>query len=288
MATRVFKIVTRNDKVFFVLAKNREEIWDVTTKNDARPMYVDHHYPKPDEYAGKVIPIKDFRLPPCKCARLYHCANNAREIQYRCRCGQTIHTVPLTPEQKKCRKQDMWGNKKDNIHTLFHKMLHQFGDGKLGFKESGFDLMCALDKFVAKNKEIIDCGVDDDYHTSSNLYLIPHEDDYQLWGVTCLYVPQCTGEKPIRFFLYPGHLKGLIEGLQEMAKRCRLHGNRLLESGWTTPKERRWDDALPKFIKRKDIVVFKRDFDPPRAIKLPKMGACKKNRKTKQTRSIGS
>lgn len=38
-------------------------------------------------------------------------------------------------------------------------------------------------------------------------------------GISVYYIPQCTGEKPIQFFLYPGHLRRLITTLQKLYRR---------------------------------------------------------------------
>ena len=78
-------------------------------------------------------------------------------------------------------------------------------------------------------------GVDDDHFCSADVYLITHEVPKELlkdtgefgvarWmGVSVLHIPQCTGEKPTKFFLYDGHRKSLERALAEVAKRRKAY-----------------------------------------------------------------
>jgi hypothetical protein len=152
--------------------------------------------------------------------------------------------------KRQCRKssQNLF---KSKIHRIFHDFQRKFDSRSAGGEEySGYPMMKAVGKWAKKHPSVVIVGCDDDYHAGSDLVLIPHEDKYQLWGVTVLYIPQCTGEKPIRFFLYPGHLQWLLEGLNKMAKICRSKGNRRLDSCWDS-KEPSHSDPFPKFVSRK-------------------------------------
>jgi hypothetical protein len=251
MATNVYQISLPNNKSFFVQGTTYKKIWDTLKANNVYPSLV-NKIDDPAAYANKtVIPVADFRQPPCRCKRLLPSSNTTNEAQFRCKCGQTQHVIKLNKIQRKELRKDLLGDKKDDIHGLYHKMMKTVGNGAgQGFSNSGYEMMGKMDKFVQKNPSIIACGVDDDYHASSDVFLIPHQNSKQFWGVTALYVPQCTGEKPIRFFLYPEHLKGLIAGLNEMAKRIKATGNKKLSTFWTNPKQlTSWQKAdLPNYI----------------------------------------
>lgn len=192
----------------------------------------------------------------CKCRALRRRSSCKDEINYSCECGQLNHTLRMSKRQYKKHIASML--KPSEIHRIFHDFQRKFNSGKAdgpnvfsSFKYSGYPMMEAVRKWAKKHPSVIIIGCDDDFHAGSDLVLIPHEDKYQLWGVTVLYIPQCTGEKPIRFFLYPGHLQGLLEGLNKMANLCRSKGNRLLDSCWNNPKERDHFDWFPKSVSRK-------------------------------------
>jgi len=55
--------------------------------------------------------------------------------------------------------------------------------------------------------------VDDGAHCGSDLMCIMHQCRYQFMGMSVVFIPQCTGEPPTQFFLYPGHLDGLLDML---------------------------------------------------------------------------
>lgn len=161
--------------------------------------------------------------------------------------------------------QDLLPQKnKKHIHTVYHYVQDQLDKNK---DKTGADLFDVLDKCIKKYPEIVEVRVDDDYHCGSSVYLIPHEDKYHLWGTTVLYIPQCTGEKPIRFFLYPSHLKGMIESLQIMAKLTRKYGNRNLDTCWHNPSQPNSFSHIPKFLEKAKIKTFKREYDPHKLTK---------------------
>jgi hypothetical protein len=182
----------------------------------------------------------------CRCRILYPLSSNIIEAKYRCRCGKSEHVVKLTKEEKKAFKKSFFSY--SGVNDLSHKLQKHINKSK---EQVGYGLMGQIDKFIAKNPQIIECHVDDDYHAGSSIYLIPHEDQYKLWGVSCMYVPQCTGEKPIRFFLYPGHLNGLIEGLEKMAAIAKKH--RYLDKIWQNKKEPGCFDFLKTISKPKKL-----------------------------------
>lgn len=202
---------------------------------------------------------------PCKCKKLFASSASGKEAQYHCKCNQTVHTIKLTKTQLKRRYEEFpfLNKKKKHIHTIFHYVQEQLHKNK---DKEGYDVFEVMDQCIKKYPEIIDVHVDDDHHCGSSVYLIPHEDKFHLWGVTVLYVPQCTGEKPIRFFLYPGHLMSMIESLQVMAKIARKYGNRKLDTCWHNPKQPTAFTHLPKFLVKANIKEFKTEYDPPKPL----------------------
>jgi hypothetical protein len=172
-------------------------------------------------------------------------------ILERCKCGEESER-PATKEEK--AEYDLGDKRSSFIHRLSWPVMKKLDPkgggwrcprcqclagtktgqcGVCGTKEkrtekveeyaglSCLEAMKWMEKYAKRHPEIIACRVDDDNHCGSDLYLIPHYcDDGNLgadWmGVTVLYIPQCTGERPIRFFLYPQHHDGLLEALLEM------------------------------------------------------------------------
>lgn len=59
-------------------------------------------------------------------------------------------------------------------------------------------------------------GCDDTYFASSNLVLIEHASKTEYMGTTVVFIPQCTGEDPVEFFLYPGHRECLVKFLKSL------------------------------------------------------------------------
>jgi hypothetical protein len=75
--------------------------------------------------------------------------------------------------------------------------------------------MTRVDKWAEKYpKDVKLCHCDDDYFSNAELVLIEHKSQAQYMGTTVVYIPQCTGEQPIQFFLYPDDRRQLIKTLQ--------------------------------------------------------------------------
>ena len=68
------------------------------------------------------------------------------------------------------------------------KLLYKHFEPK---KFVGHEASAWAEKFIKKNPEILIVSCDDDYHCSSDIYLIPHEDKKGYWGTTIMFVPQC-------------------------------------------------------------------------------------------------
>jgi len=115
----------------------------------------------------------------------------------------------------------------DEIEMLreleIHRIYHQFQ--KRVLKYAGYEAMRAAERFAKSHPSVAIVRCDDDFHASSSLVLIPHEDEKEYFGTSVAFIPQCTGEKTIIFFLYDCHLDGLLTALRLVRKRSR-QGNR--------------------------------------------------------------
>ena len=96
--------------------------------------------------------------------------------------------------------------KKHQIYWDFCKAIEEDYD-------DGYDSMLNIEKYVEEHPEIKICGCDDTSFSSSDLVLVPHPN----MGVTVIYIPQNHG-RSTEFFLYGGHIRGLINTLQEIEK----------------------------------------------------------------------
>jgi hypothetical protein len=107
----------------------------------------------------------------------------------------------------------------DDVHLVYHRFRRRFGDEKssLGFKTKGHKLMKAIEQWAKRyptEVQILSC--DDSFYAGSMLVLIEHRSVIDYMGTTVVYVPQCTGEQPIEFFLYPERKELLIQGLKNL------------------------------------------------------------------------
>ena len=114
-------------------------------------------------------------------------------------------------------------------NRLCRKFMKKFGcsgDSSNPFKYKGYELMKRVERFAQKNPTIRIASVDDSYFSGSMIVFIPHECKEEYWGTTAVLIPQCSGEPPTEFFLYPGHVRGLIEVLEGLDKQTRAKPRR--------------------------------------------------------------
>jgi len=164
-----------------------------------------------------------FRLSSLSSTTLtFQCVVGGRDCRTRC---PEQRERPTTAAEKKVLKPDLNIFPKKgvrHIHTIWWEFAKRFmlpDPGGLAFKWSGHELSRKVVKWAAKypkDVRIISC--DDAFHASSQLVLIEHRKRDRYMGTTVCYIPQCTGEQPICFFLYPSHRSGLITALREIAK----------------------------------------------------------------------
>lgn len=143
-------------------------------------------------------------------------------ISFKCRCGRTKER-PCTKEESKAFKKELDESLKEvsKVHETYHAFNKQVIDGSRG------DIYLRLASFIKKHPEVTVARCDDDRHCGSDIVLIPHSSDKMYIGLTMVYIPQCTGEKPTRMFLYPESHSELIKALtKKRSEAIKTHGNK--------------------------------------------------------------
>lgn len=154
---------------------------------------------------------------------------NASSVVHVCdSCGKGRHSKerPTTAQERRNMKK-AWKAKDANVHKVWHAFMKYMGDA------TGYDAMRKAEKFAKKHPtEIFISGVDDDHFCSSSLVFVVHRAEHSYegltgkdtgpkWmGVSCVYIPQCTGEKPVTIFFYPGDMRGTLAVMKELDKRA--------------------------------------------------------------------
>lgn len=143
-----------------------------------------------------------------------------RFVGERCTCGMERERSPTKAERRELKL--VWERGRA-IHANWHRLVKRFKKSPTEWKMRGWDLIEALEEYTAKHPQIRTVRVDDSHFSNSDLLLIPHCYDSKrlgcsYMGTTAVFVAQCAGDPPVEFFLYPGHLRHLIETLQEIEK----------------------------------------------------------------------
>lgn len=147
---------------------------------------------------------------------------NVRILSLNCeKCEAQTERATTPREKRKYMARDRRQHKHSmTIHKISHAFQRKFTcNFGMRFSMKGYQLIKAIERFAKKYPSIQQVGVDDDHHAGSDMFLIPHETPSNYWGTSVVYVPQCTGEAAIRFFMYPGHLNGLVKALVKIQKR---------------------------------------------------------------------
>lgn len=167
-------------------------------------------------------------------------------LGFNCSCGLRIER-PSTKREENWLKQD-WNllNKRAAImHALGWDFQKRFIKPDRTFKYTGYDLICRMERWAAKNPTVRECSVDDDIHAGARLFFIPHETSDEYWGTTVVYVYQFG--PPTQFFLYPDHWDDLLPILKEIKSRTFKKNGRGERSGLTQETDISFD---PKFSSR--------------------------------------
>ena len=161
------------------------------------------------------------RCGPCKRAMSF-CSYSRGDLQYHCNgCGGSA-SRETTDDEK--RLWDIWqsiqSKEIDELHHPWHQFIKTFRSNN-EWKYSGWEAMQKMERFMKRFPQVVEVGVDDDYFASSSLYFIPHSTKTDYMGTSVVYIPQCTGEDPIAFFLYEGHAKNLADVLKTLLRAHR-------------------------------------------------------------------
>lgn len=158
------------------------------------------------------------------------------EGTWKCSCGehrnrkwtpheQKQHVIPHIDEMFNPLPQK-------NVHRFWHPFAKWLNG--LCERKSSYDVMQAIEGYAKRKPEsgIMITDVDDDAFASSNLVIMPHQSDYEYMGASVIFVPQCTGEKPIKFFMYPSHVDGLMRVLKKLQKLAKKKRKKKSRSVW--------------------------------------------------------
>ena len=141
-------------------------------------------------------------------------------LTFDCKCEEMC-TRPATPEER-----EMWAaidEQGARAHAAWAAFTDEFMDAERErWKYRGYDLMQHAQRWADDHpQDVRYVGVDDNYHSNAALVLVEHRDltpgrEFCV-GTSVLYIPQCTGEAPIVFFLYPEARKALQAALSAIA-----------------------------------------------------------------------
>lgn len=110
------------------------------------------------------------------------------------------------------------------LRKKFPKMYKsKYQDVRDGWKWTSYTLMTRVREWAKKYPEdVIVCRIDDSFFASSDLVFILHRVKRRLWGTTVVVIPQCDGQPPCEYFMYPSHREGIQKALEKMSKFERL------------------------------------------------------------------
>lgn len=176
-----------------------------------------------------------------KCKHTYKTlAVTGLDITFKCnKCGH-VRSRNLTNEESDLYKKETSSSWKNVAHI--HTLYHDYVDNVLNSKAIGYELMVKSEKWAARHPEVQIVRCDDAVHAGSSMVLIPHQSEFQYHGVSVVYIPQCTGEKPVQFFLYPDHRYALTTALLAVARMESKTRKKQPKEVWTkfklTPKSK--------------------------------------------------
>lgn len=146
---------------------------------------------------------------------------NSKEITFKCTTCGDQKSRPITAKERKVTGMDELFDRKLSIHRVWHAFSKKFMKGG-SFKLKGYDLMKAVEKWAKKYpRDVRTVGIDDGDFCNSDLVLVDHKTKDQYMGVTAVVIPQCTGEDPLCFFMYPSHQAGLLKALVALEKAAK-------------------------------------------------------------------
>lgn len=156
-----------------------------------------------------------------KCNHRYRLsAHSCAVLIFRCRkCGENASRATTKEEKKEIIKEfnASLRSTKDSIHWISHQYRKKFMErDRCTYKYFGYNLMQRVEKWVKNYPSIqvvpVDCG----YFMGAILVLIPHENKYEYFGTTAIFIEQDDSKPPAEFFLYPSSTKWLMEALRKI------------------------------------------------------------------------
>lgn len=156
---------------------------------------------------------------------------SSKDIHEACRCGERRERAPTKTEARQLARYFKEQHRPMGVHKVWDAYGKAMGD-LIGYARMEAARKWAEKKGHVRSGAISFATVDDNHFCGSLLVFITHETkrehigDFKSrrhapsWmGVTVEYIPQCTGEKPVRFFLYPSDLHSTQIALKALAKR---------------------------------------------------------------------
>lgn len=146
------------------------------------------------------------------------------KTDFKDRCRERRERLSTKDERKVLDKYDFirTRRKEDDVHRVSHEFFRRFTDGKGGWKLIGYELSNAVEKWAKKYPDDVRiASVDDDHFSSSDLVFIEHKARHSYMGTSVVYIPQHSDGKdgiPSSFFMYPGHLDGIMQTLKSIVK----------------------------------------------------------------------
>lgn len=148
-------------------------------------------------------------------------------IALRCKvegCREHNERPATEAERKKIRADWVQNERRQKLmHVAWRpiqKVLKDFGSPT--DQDTKAQLTSKLDRLAQKFPEYVEyVRTDDDYHCGSDLYFVSHKyDDKKIgkgyWGTTVIFIAQCSPDPPVRFFLYPNHMAGLLDAVKKL------------------------------------------------------------------------
>lgn len=141
------------------------------------------------------------------------------EVEFRCPCGERRQREMSRAELRRHRGE--WGKPPADldVHRVWHDFQRRFLTRADKWRWSGYALMTRVERWARQypdDARIV--NVDDDAFAGSHLVLVEHRARDRYMGTTAVFIPQCTGEPPARFFLYPHHLFSLARALRAIRR----------------------------------------------------------------------
>jgi hypothetical protein len=191
-------------------------------------------------YSGRGRGGRKFKYKVLK--KTVHAVSVALTFGFRCdKCGEAVERK-ATPKERALHEKRVDWQGKPSVHKTWYEFQRHFKKDD-AYRFTGYDLMVRVEKWARKHPHEVRClSIDDSAFASSTLLLVEHRHTREYMGTTAVVIPQCTGEKPIEFFMYPSHRDEIIAALVSIRAAAR-----------TPTKRQRMDEITESRLTRKFI-----------------------------------